>query len=266
MSTFRLGSDDQFYFDEFDSFAGSDDRKKSQPRGRETPLAKLSKMESMTQGVGIYSWDRERKVFSAGAVRLRPKAGCSSAGENAVDRNWGTVDVQALNRSAAEPVQRPRNVAFLFKSSLMSAAFATSVAFAIAVFHTKVDTPNAPRFALPDSRPGTPPPPAQSSIDARDITFGIGNEGGNKDVAPASETASTADDQAFPSLSWTPFDPVGLEGGTLSSLNVEVDDGTRSPQQRFVRDWSTGSQSPKQDVQSRPPFNGRTAARPSLAR
>jgi hypothetical protein len=94
----------------------------------------------------------------------------------------------------------------------------------------------------------------------------IGNEDGNKDVAPASETASTADDQAFPSLSWTPFDPVVLEGGTLSSLNVEVDDGTRSPQQRFVRDWSTGSQSPKQDAQSRPPFNGRTAARPSLAR
>jgi hypothetical protein len=149
---------------------------------------------------------------------------------------------------------------------LHGVAVATSVAFAMAVFHTKVDTPNAPRFASLDSRADTPPPPALSSIDAQDITFGIGNDDGNKDVAPASETASTADDQAFPSLSWTPFDPVVLEGGTLSSLNMEVDDGTRSPQQRFVRDWSTGSQSPKQAAQSRPPFNGRTAARPSLAR
>jgi hypothetical protein len=133
MSTFRLGADAQFYFDDFDSFAGSDDRKKSQARGREGPLAKvLSKMESTTQGVVIYSLDRERKVFGAGnAARLRPKAGGSSAGENTVDRNCGTVDFQALNRSAAELVQRPRNVAFLFKSSLMAAAVATSVAFAM---------------------------------------------------------------------------------------------------------------------------------------
>jgi hypothetical protein len=151
---------------------------------------------------------------------------------------------------------------------MLDGAVAMSVAFGITVaaFATKVDTPSAPRFASLASTAGTLRLVGQSSIDAQDITFGIGNKDGNKDGAPASVTASTADDQAFQSLRWSPFDPVMLEGGTFWSLLAEADDVTRDRQQHFVRDRSAGSQSPKQDTQSRPPFGTRTAASRLLAR
>jgi hypothetical protein len=274
MSIFRLCSDDQFHFGDSDLSSGGDDRKQSRARERETLLGKLlSKMESTTQSFaireheeGIYSFDRERKGSGAGSAPLRLEAGCYSLAESAVHRNRGPVDVQSFDQTAAEPMQCPPNVAPRLKSSLRATAVAISVAFGITVaaFSTKVDTPSAPRFASLASTAGTPRLAAQSSIDAQDITFGIGSEDRNEDVAPV--TASTADDQAFQSLSWSPFDPVMLEGGTFWSLLAEANDVTRDWQQHSVRDWSAGSQSPKQDTQSRPPFGTRTAASRLLAR
>ena len=275
MSAFRLCSDDEFYFGDVGSFAESDDREISQAQNRETPLNKpLSAIERPTQSVtvleqvardrdngrhqaGIYHLHQKRKVPGAASAALRPKVSRSSAEESAAGRKCRAVDFQASDRRPAEPAQRSPNVASVLKTSLMAAAVATSGAFGISVvtLPTKVDAPSAQRFASFDSRLDGQPPAAQSSIEAQVITSGIENRrpeqikmhsaDGNKGDTHASETASVPDDQVFPSLSWTPFDPVMLEGGTFWSLNAEVGDVTPSRQQHFVRDWSVGRQSPK---------------------
>jgi D-alanyl-D-alanine carboxypeptidase len=138
------------------------------------------------------------------------------------------------------------------------ASVATSVAYWITIpmLPTAVDMTSTQKFASFDSRWGSLPPAAQSSIEALDITFGIESARaehmkmspkGRHDDTLANETASAADNQIF-APSWTPFEPVMLGGRIFSSLNARVDDVTRSWHTHFVENWPAGRSSPMQGV------------------
>jgi D-alanyl-D-alanine carboxypeptidase len=136
------------------------------------------------------------------------------------------------------------------------ASVAVAYWITIPTLPTAVDMTSTQKFASFDSRWGSLPPAAQSSIEALDITFGIENARaeymkmspeGRHDDTLANETASAADNQIFPP-SWTPFEPVMLGGRILSSLNARIDDVTRSSHMHFVQNWPAGRSSPMQGV------------------